>query len=68
MINKDRALEPIEFIQCLKHTGDFYGQPFTLLDWQHEVYGMFTVQLKIMGIESINMLTWKYRKKTARPN
>jgi len=28
---------PIEFIQCLKHTGDFYGQPFTLLDWQHEV-------------------------------
>lgn len=37
MIDKDRALEPIEFIQCLKHTGDFYGKPFTLLDWQHEV-------------------------------
>jgi phage terminase large subunit-like protein len=37
MIDKDRALEAIEFIQCLKHTGDFYNQPFTLLDWQHEV-------------------------------
>ena len=35
--NKDRALEPIEFIQMLKLTDDFYGQPFTLLDWQHEV-------------------------------
>lgn len=35
--NKNKALEPIEFIQMLKLTDDFYGQPFTLLDWQHEV-------------------------------
>lgn len=41
--DKERALEVIEFVQMLKHTGDFYGEPFTLLDWQHEtlwdVYG-----------------------------
>lgn len=37
MINKDRALEPIEFIQLLKLVGDFYGQPFLLQDWQHEI-------------------------------
>ena len=36
-INKERSLEPIEFIQMLKLTDDFYGQPFTLMDWQHEV-------------------------------
>ncbi|SDM17575.1 terminase large subunit [Bacillus sp. OK048] len=36
-IDKARAMEPIEFIQMLKLTDDFYGQPFTLLDWQHEV-------------------------------
>lgn len=40
---KERALEVIEFIGMLKHTGDFYGKPFTLLPWQHEllwnVYG-----------------------------
>lgn len=35
--NKQRALEPIEFIQMLKLTDDFYGQPFVLMDWQHQV-------------------------------
>ena len=35
--NKQRALEPIEFIQMLKLTDDFYGQPFVLMDWQHKV-------------------------------
>jgi phage terminase large subunit-like protein len=35
--NKARALEPIEFIQLLNHTGDFKGQPFVLLDWQYQV-------------------------------
>lgn len=42
-IDKDRAMEPIEFIQMLKLVDDFYGQPFVLQDWQHEtlwdVYG-----------------------------
>lgn len=37
MLDKNRAMEPIEFIQMLKLTDDFYGQPFVLLDWQHEV-------------------------------
>lgn len=35
--NKQRALEVIEFIQMLKAVDDFYGQPFLLLDWQHQV-------------------------------
>ncbi|MEK4026305.1 terminase large subunit [Sporosarcina sp. FSL W7-1283] len=43
VINKQRALEPIEFVQMLKAVDDFYGQPFLLLDWQHDtiwdVYG-----------------------------
>ena len=42
-VDKDRALEAIEFIQLLKLTDDFYGQPFVLQDWQHDllwnVYG-----------------------------
>lgn len=37
MINKDRALEVIEFISFLHLTGDFYGRPFVLQDWQHDV-------------------------------
>ena len=35
--DKNRAMEPIEFIQMLKLTDDFHGQPFVLLDWQHDV-------------------------------
>ena len=37
MHNKQRALDVIEFIQMLHHTGDFYGKPFLLLDWQHKI-------------------------------
>ncbi|ALC92067.1 hypothetical protein AM500_21425 [Bacillus sp. FJAT-18017] len=32
-----RALEVIEFIQLLNLTDDFYGQPFVLQKWQHDV-------------------------------
>jgi len=35
--DKEKALEPIEFIQMLKAVDDFYGQPFLLLDWQYDV-------------------------------
>ena len=46
MHDKNRALEVIEFIQLLKLVDDFYGKPFTLLDWQHQVlwdvYGTVT--------------------------
>lgn len=35
--NKNRAMEPIEFLQMLKLTDDFYGQPFILPKWQHEI-------------------------------
>ncbi len=35
--DKDRALETIEFIQMLRLTDDFYGQPFVLQDWQYQV-------------------------------
>lgn len=37
MIDKNRALEPIEFIQLLHLADDFYGKPFVLQDWQHDV-------------------------------
>ena len=35
--NKGLALEAIEFIQMLKLTDDFYGQPFVLPKWQHDI-------------------------------
>ncbi|KXG42869.1 terminase large subunit [Tepidibacillus decaturensis] len=35
--DKNRALEVIEFIQLLHLTDDFYGKPFILQDWQHQI-------------------------------
>ena len=35
--DKQRALEPIEFLGMLHAVDDFYGQPFQLLNWQHDI-------------------------------
>lgn len=35
--DKQRALKVVEFIQLLHLTDDFYGKPFVLQDWQHQV-------------------------------
>lgn len=45
--DNDKALLVTEFIECLKHVdGDWYGKPFILLPWQHDVisqvYGTMT--------------------------
>jgi phage terminase large subunit-like protein len=37
MVNERLALDHIEFLQLLKLTGDFFGQPFVLLPWQSEI-------------------------------
>jgi len=37
MHDKNRALEPISFINMLNAVDDFYGHPFCLLDWQHQI-------------------------------
>lgn len=46
--DKQKAQDRIDYIQCLKHTGDFYGQPFILLPWETDfvstIYGTVTEQ------------------------
>jgi phage terminase large subunit-like protein len=37
MVDERIALDHIEFLQLLKLTGDFFGQPFVLLPWQSEI-------------------------------
>ncbi|MEV9641755.1 terminase TerL endonuclease subunit [Mammaliicoccus sciuri] len=36
-IDKQKAMDVVEFIPMLKLVDDFYGQPFILQDWQYEV-------------------------------
>ena len=46
MFSADKARQTIDLVNCLNHTGDFYGKPFGLLPWQTEiisdVYGTLT--------------------------
>lgn len=37
MFDRQRADEHLEFLQLLRLTGDFFGQPFILLPWQREI-------------------------------
>ena len=37
MVNKQRALKVIEFVQLLNLTDDFYGKPLVLQNWQHKI-------------------------------
>lgn len=66
MVNSNKALEVIEFVQALKHTGDFYGKPFVLLPWQIEVinsvYGTVTAE----GVRQYHMAYLEIAKKNGK--
>ena len=67
MVNdKSRALEVIEFMQLLHLTDDFYGQPFTLMKWQHDLSGTSMGQSIAMGIGNTGMLIWRFRRRIPR--
>lgn len=37
MFSEKRANHIVQYINLLKHTGDFYGKPFNLMPWQEEI-------------------------------
>jgi phage terminase large subunit-like protein len=39
VFDQQKADRVVEFINLLKHTGDFRGQPFNMLPWQKEIAG-----------------------------
>lgn len=41
VFNQKYADYAIQFVECLKHGDDFFGQPFTLLPWQREAVSTF---------------------------
>jgi len=65
-INKERALEPIEFVQYLHLTGDFYGQPFILQKWQREVIGAVYGTVKENGLRQYQYAYLEIPKKNGK--
>jgi phage terminase large subunit-like protein len=65
-VNKDRALEVIEFIQLLHLTGDFYGKPFVLQDWQHDVLWKIYGTVKDDGLRQYQYAYLEIPKKNGK--
>jgi phage terminase large subunit-like protein len=66
MIDKSRAMEPIEFIQLLKLVGDFTGQPFILQPWQQEVIWNVYGEVKEDGRRRYRYLYLEVPKKNGK--
>lgn len=66
MINKDRALEVVEFIQMLKLPDDFHGKPFILQDWQHEILWDVYGTVKENGLRQYRYAYLEIPKKNAK--
>lgn len=66
MFDEQKANEPIEFINLLNHTGDFFGQPFNLLDWQKEVLSNVYGTLKENGYRQYKYAYLEIPKKNGK--
>lgn len=66
--NKQKALDHIEFIQLLKLTGDFYGHPFVLTDWEHEVIWNVYGTVNDNGIRQYRTVYLEIPKKNGKTN
>lgn len=66
MYSEKHANFTINFIECLKHGDDFYGQPFTLLDWQKEAVRQFYGNLRTDGYRQYQYLYLEIPKKNGK--
>jgi len=62
----ERALYVIQFIECLKLTDDFYGQPFKLLQWQYDPIYKFYGTVKENGLRQYQYLYLEVPKKNGK--
>jgi phage terminase large subunit-like protein len=67
LFDNDAALFAVDFIELLKHTdGEFYGQPFKLLPWQHSAVSRFYGELKDNGLRLYQYLYLEIPKKNGK--
>lgn len=66
MFVKEKADRTVNFIQFLKLTDDFYGQPFKLLPWQRETIEEFYGTIKENGFRQYHYLYLEIPKKNGK--
>jgi phage terminase large subunit-like protein len=65
--DKDAADIAVSFINCLKHTkGEWYGQPFELIDWQEQIIRDVFGIIKPNGYRQFNTAYIEIAKKQGK--
>lgn len=66
MIDKRKAQEPIDFIECLHLVGDFTGKQFLLQPWQKEILGNLYGTIDGKGFRQYSYLYLEVPKKNGK--
>jgi phage terminase large subunit-like protein len=62
----ERAMFATQFVELLKLTDDFYGQPFKLLNWQHDPVYEFYGRVKQNGLRKYQYMYLEVPKKNGK--
>ena len=66
MYDKEKAQHAIDFIECLKLTGDFYGKPFEMVDWARKVVGEVYGTITERGVRQFRHIYIEIPKKNSK--
>lgn len=66
MLDEDKAAQAIKFIELLKLTGDFYGQPFRLMEWHRKIVRDVYGTLDSRGLRQYRYIWVECAKKNAK--
>jgi phage terminase large subunit-like protein len=66
MFSEEHAQYVVNFIECLKHGDDFYGEPFDLLPWQRDAVVPFYGTLRDDGYRQYQFLSLEVPKKNGK--
>jgi phage terminase large subunit-like protein len=66
MFNEKEAQRAIRFIEILKLTDDFHGQPFVLMDWQKQILSDVYGTMNQRGVRQFRTIYLEVAKKNAK--
>jgi phage terminase large subunit-like protein len=66
MYDSVKAERAVRFIEYLKHTDDFHGQPFTLLPWQRSIVSDVYGTLNTRGVRQFRYIYVEIPKKNGK--
>lgn len=66
MFDEKKANKAVRFINLLNHTGDFHGQPFDLLPWEHSIISDVFGTMNARGVRQYRTVYVEAAKKNGK--